>query len=128
MVMDASVPRTTDGGRGNDGTGAKPSGRNAQPARPALRAVVLAAAAVAALPVRRLWKNQLAPGNVATTMTCDDDNEKSTEDPKFRFRPNNRGDNLSKRVKNRTGRGENETSKLCPRWRGKLEVPRSLGP
>jgi len=65
-----------------------------------LRAVVRMAVAVAALPVLWLWKNQLAPGNVATTMTGDDDNEMSPEDPKFRFWPNNRGDNLSKRVKN----------------------------
>jgi hypothetical protein len=54
--------------------------------------------AVAARPVRWLWKNRLAPGNVATTMTGDDNAEKSTEDPKFRFWPNNRGFNLSKRI------------------------------
>jgi hypothetical protein len=82
------------------------------------------AEAVAALPVRWMWKNQLAPGNVATTMTGDDNNEMSTEDPKFCFWPNNRGDNLSKRVKNRTGRGENETSELCPRRRGKFQSSR----
>jgi len=78
-------------------------------------------AVAAALPVRWLWKNQLAPGNVATTMTGDDNNEKPTEDPKFRFWPNYRGDNLSKRVKNRVGGGENGTSKLCPRRRGKFQ-------
>jgi hypothetical protein len=99
----------------------KPSVR---PAVQALRAVVRMAADVAAQPVRRLWKNQLAPGNLATTMTGDDNIKKTTEDPKFRFWPNNGGDNPSKRVKNRTGAGENGTSKLCPRRRGKLEVPR----
>jgi hypothetical protein len=51
----------------------------------------------------------------------DADDEKLTEDPKFRFRPNNRGVNLSKRVKNRTGGGENGTLELCPRWRGKFQ-------
>ena len=91
MAMDAFVPLTMDSGRRNDGTGARPPGRTARPARPMLRAVKTS--------------------------------EKATEDPKFRFWPNNRGDNLSKRVKNRTGRGENGTSKLCPRRRGKLEVP-----
>jgi len=79
------------------------------PAPPMPRAVVRMAAAVTALPARWLWKNQRAPGNVATTMTGDENNEKPTEDPKFRFWPNNRGDNLSKRGKNRTGGGENGT-------------------
>jgi hypothetical protein len=120
--MDAFVPLTTDGGRGNDGTGAKPSGRPARLSWRMLRIVVRMA--VAAQPARWLWKNQIAPGNVATTMSGDDNNEKSTEDPKFRFWPNNRGDNLSKRVKNRTGRGENETLELCPRRRGKFQSSR----
>jgi hypothetical protein len=39
----------------------------------------------------------------------------------FVFWPNNRGDNLSKRVKNRTGGGKKGTSKLCPRRRGKFQ-------
>src|SRR5580700_8827296 len=43
----------------------------------------------------------------------DADDEMWTKDPKFRFWPNNRGVNLSKRVKNRTGGGENGTLKLC---------------
>jgi len=34
--------------------------------------------------------------------------EKTTEDPKFRFWPNNRGDNLSKRVKNALARVKTE--------------------
>jgi len=37
----------------------------------------------------------------------DDNNEMSAEDPKVHFWPNNRGDNLSKRVKNQK-----------PHWRG----------
>jgi hypothetical protein len=37
MAMDAFVPLTSDGGRGNDRTGVKPAGR---PARPMLLAVV----------------------------------------------------------------------------------------
>jgi hypothetical protein len=49
------------------------------------------------------------------------DNEEFTEDPKFLFWPNNRGDNLSKGVGNRTGGGKNGTSKLCPRRRGKFQ-------
>ena len=118
--MATLVPLTSDRGRGNDATGPKSSSPAAPPVHPALWTVVRMAAAVAAWPVRRLWKNQLAPGNVATTMTGDDFNEMSTEDPKFRFWPNNRGDNLSKRVKNPTGTGENETLELCPRRRGKL--------
>jgi hypothetical protein len=95
--MATFVPLTPDGRRGNDGTGPKASSRADPPVQPALRRVVRIAA-VAALPVWSLWKNQLTPGNVATTITGDDNNEKSTEDPKFRFWPNNRGDNLSKRV------------------------------
>jgi len=118
MVTHAFVSLTADGGPGNDWA-AMASSRAPRPARPMLRTVVRMAA-VAALPVLCLWKNQLAPGNVATTMTGDDFNEMSTEDPKFRFWPNNRGDNLSKRVKNPTGTGENETLELCPRRRGKL--------
>ena len=47
-----------------------------------------------------------------------------TEDRKFAFWPNNRGDNLSKRVNNRTGEGEKGTSELCPSRRGKFEVQR----
>ena len=127
-MMGAFVPRNPDGGHKNDAsaTGAKPSSRAAPPVRPALWIVVRMAAEPAALPVRGLWKNQLATGSVTTTMTGDDVNEMSPEDPKYRFWPINRGDNLSKRVKNRVGEGENETSKLCPRRRGKLEVPRSL--
>jgi hypothetical protein len=54
-------------------------------------------------------------------MAGDDNNEKRSEDPKFRFWRNNRGVNLSKRPKNRTGDGENGTSKLCPRRRGKFQ-------
>jgi hypothetical protein len=121
MAMDAFVPLNSDGGQGNDGTGVKPAGRTARPARPTLRAVVRMAAEAAAQPVRWLWKNQLALENVATTRAGDDDNENSTEDPKFRFWPNNRGVNLSKRVKNRTGGGENGTLELCPRRRGKFQ-------
>ena len=56
MAMDAFVPLTTDGGRANDGTGAKPSGPPARSAKPMLRAVVRMAAEVAAQPVRWLWK------------------------------------------------------------------------
>jgi hypothetical protein len=121
MAMDAFVPLTTDGGRGNDRTGAKPSGRTARPARPMLRSVVRTAAEVAAQPVRWLWKNQLAPENVATTMTGDKINEKRTEVPKFRFSRNNRGVNLSNEVKNRIDGGENGTLELCPRRRGKFQ-------
>ena len=58
MAMDAFVPLTADGGRGNEGTGIKPAGRTA---RPALRAVVR----MAAQPVRWLWKDQLALGTIA---------------------------------------------------------------
>jgi hypothetical protein len=125
-MMGAFVPRNTDGGHKNgaSATGAEPSTRAARPERSALRAVVRMAAEAATLPVRWLWKNQLAPGNVATTMSGDDNNEKSTEDRKFRFWPNNRGVNLSKRVKNRTGGGERGTSELCPRRRGKFKVQR----
>src|ERR1700722_2995539 len=76
MAVDAFVPLTADGGRRNDGARMKPPGRPARPARPMLRAVVrMAAEAAAAQPVRGLWKNQLAPGNIATTMTGDDNNE-----------------------------------------------------
>ena len=48
--------------------------------------------------------------------------EKLTEDRKFRFCSNNRGGNLTKRAKNRTGVGEKGTSELCPDRRGKFEV------
>ena len=65
MAMDAFVSLNTDGGRGNDGAGAKPSGGNSQPARPILRAVVRMAAEVAAQPVRWLWEEQLALGKIA---------------------------------------------------------------
>ena len=66
MAIDAFVPPATDGGRGNDGTGAtKPSGRAARPARPVLRAVVRMAAEVAAQPMRWLWNEQLALGKIA---------------------------------------------------------------
>ena len=65
MAMDAFVPLTTDGRRGNDGTGAKPSGRTARPPRSMLRAVVRMAAELAAQPVRWLWKDQLALGKIA---------------------------------------------------------------
>ena len=65
MAMNAFVPLTTDGGRGNDGAGAKPSGRTARPARPMLRAVVRMAAEVAAQPVRWLWTDHLALGKIA---------------------------------------------------------------
>jgi hypothetical protein len=65
MAMDAFVPLTSDGGRGNDGAGAKTSGRTARPARPMLRAVVRMAAEVAAQPVRWLWEDQLALGKIA---------------------------------------------------------------
>ena len=76
--MATFVRRASDGERGNDGTGPKASSRAAPPVRPALWRVVRMAAAVAALPVRWLWKNQLAPGNVAPTMISDDNNEMST--------------------------------------------------
>ena|ERR1700722_12454724 len=66
MAMDAFVPLTTGGGRGNDGAGAKPSGRTAWPARPMPRAVVRMATEVAAQPVRWLWKDQLARGRALT--------------------------------------------------------------
>jgi hypothetical protein len=82
------------------------------------------AAEVAALPVRSLWKNQLSPGNVATAVIGDGNNENSTEVRKFGFWPNNRGDNLSKPAENRTGGGERGTSELCPRRRGKFKVQR----
>jgi hypothetical protein len=167
MAIDAFVPLPADGGRGNDGTGAKPSGRTARPARPMMRAVVRMAAEVAeaaALPIRWLWKDQLALGKIAVVAGAsnvgksllvtgdfvvrvsvgvawpdgspcqvgDDDRndadvEKMTEDRKFRFCSNNRGGNLSKRVKNRTGVGEKGTSELCPDRRGKFEVRRALG-
>jgi hypothetical protein len=65
MAMDAFVPLTSDGGRGNDGAGAKTSGRTARPARPMLRAVVRMAAEVAAQPVRWSWEEQLALGKIA---------------------------------------------------------------
>jgi len=65
MAMDAFVSLNTDGGRGNDGAGAKPSGGNSRPARPILRAVVRMAAEVAAQPVRWLWEGQLALGKIA---------------------------------------------------------------
>ena len=65
MAMDAFVSLNTDGGRGNDGAGAKPSGGNSRPARPILRAVVRMAAEVAAQPVRWLWEDQLALGKIA---------------------------------------------------------------
>ena len=113
MAMDAFVPLTSDGGRGNDGAGAKPSGRTARPVRPMLRAVVRMAAEEAAQPVRWLRKGRLAV-------------EKMTEDRKFGFCSNNRGDNLSERVNNRIGGGESGTSELCPRRRGMFEVRRSL--
>jgi hypothetical protein len=95
IATDAFVPPDTNHNRGNDRsvTGVKPASRTHRPAQAVVRM-----AAEAARPVRWLWKNQRAPGNVATTITGDDNNEKSTEDPKFRFWPNNRGDNLSKRV------------------------------
>jgi hypothetical protein len=163
MAIDAFVPLPADGGRGNDGTGAKPSGRTARPARPMMRAVVRMAAEVAALPIRWLWKDQLALGKIAVVAGAsnvgksllvagdfvvrvsvgvawpdgspcpvgDDDRndadvEKMTEDRKFRFCSNNRGGNLSKRVKNRTGVGEKGTSELCPDRRGNFEVRRAL--
>jgi hypothetical protein len=63
--MDAFVPLTTNGGRGNDGAGAKPSGRADRPSRSALRAVVRVAAEVAAQPVRWLWKDQWALGKIS---------------------------------------------------------------
>lgn len=44
-----------------------------------------------------------------------------TEDRKFGFRSNNRGDDLSKRMINRTGEGEKGTSDVCPHRRGKFE-------
>jgi hypothetical protein len=116
MTMNAFVPPNHDrGGRGNDGSAirANPS------TRPALRHVVRMEVA---RPGRSLWKNQLTPGNVATTMAGGDNNEMQTEDRKFRFWRNNRGDNLSKRVENRTGQGERGTSELCPRRRGKFQV------
>jgi hypothetical protein len=47
--------------------------------------------------------------------------KKITEDPKFHFQPNNRGDILSKAMKNRNGGGEKETLELCPRRRGKFQ-------
>jgi len=65
MAMDAFIPLTSDGGRGNDGAGAKPSGRTARPVRPMLRLVARMAAEVAAQPVRWLWKDQLALGKIA---------------------------------------------------------------
>jgi hypothetical protein len=65
MAMDAFVPLTTDRSLGNDGTGAKPTGRAARPARPMLRAVVRMAAEVAAQPVQWLWKDHLALGKIA---------------------------------------------------------------
>src|SRR5580704_6524095 len=65
MAMNAFVPLTTDGGRGNDGAGAKPSGRTARPVRPMLRAVVRMAAEVAAQPVRWLWQDHFALGKIA---------------------------------------------------------------
>jgi hypothetical protein len=52
------------------------------------------------------------------------DDEKFTEDPKFRFWPNNRGDNLSKRVKNRTGGGE--LPNFARAAEGSSKVPRSI--
>jgi hypothetical protein len=78
--MATFAPLTSDDGRGNDGTGPKASSLATPPVRSALRTVRMAAE-VAALPVRWLWKNQLAPGNTATTMTGNDNNEKSAEDP-----------------------------------------------
>jgi hypothetical protein len=126
MAMDAFVSLSPDGGRGNDGAGAKPSGRPTLPARPMLRSLVRIVAKVLAQPVRWLWKNQVAPGNVATTMTGDDNNEKRTEDPKFRFWLNNQGVNLSKRIENRTGVGEKGTLELCPGWRGKFQSSKEV--
>jgi hypothetical protein len=82
--------------------------------------------AAAALPERWLCKNQKAPDNVAKTMTGDDNNEKSTEDPKFRFWLNNRGDNLSKRVENRTGGVKTELWNFARAGKGSYEVPWSL--
>jgi len=71
-------------------------------------------------------KNRIALENVATTMTGDDNNENATKDPKFRFWPNNRGVNLSKQVKNRTGGVEKGTMELCPRRRGKFQSSRKI--
>jgi hypothetical protein len=82
MAMNAFVPLTTDGGGGNDGAGAKPAGWPALPARPMLRALV---AEVAAQPVRWLWKNQVAPGNVATTMTGERNQRKTDRSSKVPF-------------------------------------------
>jgi hypothetical protein len=103
------------------------------------------AAEVAAQPVRSL-KDRLALGKIAAGAGAanvadrrDADDEMWTEDRKFRsefsrrstalkthirFCSDNRGDNLSKRMKNRTGGGEKGTSELCPRRRGKFKVPR----
>jgi hypothetical protein len=82
-MMGAFVPRNTGGGHKNgaSATRAKPADRAAPPVQSALWTVMRMAAEVAALPVRWLWKNQLAPGNTATTMTGNDNNEKSAEDP-----------------------------------------------
>ena len=108
--MDALVLLATGGGRGNGGTGAADAaGRGADGGG--------GDGSAGAVVVEK---------SARTGKRSDNDhrrynNEKPTEDPKFRFWPNNRGDNLSKRVKNRTGRGENGTSKLCPRRRGKFQ-------
>jgi hypothetical protein len=91
------------------------------PAQSWLRALVRAVAEVAAQPVPWLWKNRIALENAATTMTGNDNDKNSTEVPKFRFWPDNRGANLSKQAKIRTGDGESGTSELCPRRRGKFQ-------
>jgi hypothetical protein len=80
--------------------------------RQALRAVVPMAAETGAGATTGYGIGTMKPATI--------DNEKFTEDPKFRWL-NNRGDNLSKRVKNRTGGGKKGTSKLCPRRRGKFQ-------
>ena len=86
-MMGAFVLRNTDGGHENDAsaTGAKPAGRAAPPVRAAQRTGVRMAAEVAALPVRRLWKNQIAPGNVATSMTGDSQQRKIDRRSEVRF-------------------------------------------
>ena len=118
--MDAFVlPSQGGGDRGNDGSAirTKPSSREGIAARRANGGGGGGSAGAVVV------EKSDCTGKQSDNHGGDDNNEKSAEVRKFGFCLNNRGVNLSKQVKNRTGGGERGTSKLCPRQRGKFKVP-----